>query len=50
MYIVLKNPNEMWATWKSMLMETIDKHAPVRSMCVDQGVLLKRGPRELQMI
>ena len=23
--------NEMWATWKSMLMETIDKHAPCRS-------------------
>ena len=26
-----KDPNEMWATWKSMLMDTIDKHAPCRS-------------------
>ena len=26
----LEDPNEMWATWKSMLMETIDKHAPCR--------------------
>ena len=26
-----EDPNEMWATWKSMLMETIDKHAPCRS-------------------
>ena len=26
-----EDPNEMWATWKSMLMDTIDKHAPCRS-------------------
>ena len=25
------DPNEMWATWKTMLMKTIDKHAPCRS-------------------
>ena len=26
--------NEMWATWKSMLMESIDKHVPCRSRCI----------------
>ena len=25
-----EDPNEMWAAWKSMLMDTIDKHAPCR--------------------
>jgi hypothetical protein len=23
-----QDPNEMWHTWKNMLMESIDKHAP----------------------
>ena len=25
------SPNDMWATWKSLLMTCIDKHAPLRS-------------------
>ena len=25
------DPNEMWVIWKSMLMKTVDKHAPLRS-------------------
>ena len=25
------DPNEMWVIWKSMLMETVDKHVPLRS-------------------
>ena len=29
-----EDPNEMWATWKSMLMKTIDKHGPCRSRCI----------------
>jgi hypothetical protein len=26
-----QDPNEMWHTWKNMLMESIDKHAPLTS-------------------
>ena len=26
-----QDPNEMWHIWKNMLMESIDKHAPLRS-------------------
>jgi hypothetical protein len=25
-----KDPNKMWEIWKSMLMETVDKHAPLK--------------------
>jgi hypothetical protein len=27
-----QDPNEMWHTWKNMLMEIIDKHAPLKAM------------------
>ena len=40
-----EDPNEMWATWKSMLMKLL-----ISTPHVDQGVLVKRGPRGLQMI
>ena len=27
----LNDPNDMWSTWKDMLMQSIDKHAPLKS-------------------
>ena len=34
------NPNEMWGTWKALLMNVIDKHAPLRTRRVSN----KRSP------
>ena len=34
------NPNEMWRTWKSLLMNVIDRHAPLRTRRVSS----KRSP------
>ena len=34
------NPNEMWGTWKSLLMNVIDRHAPLRTRRVSS----KRSP------
>ena len=27
----LNDPNDMWTMWKEMLMQAIDKHAPLKS-------------------
>ena len=32
-----KDPNKMWEMWKSMLMETVDKHAPLKIRRISEG-------------